>query len=79
MELEREELIKHCENTIEKLEKLDKEFGDALRLDLKRNILIFQIALGSLKAKAPCRCEHDGATYYDLSGRERCTLCGADL
>ncbi len=77
--MEREELIKHCEDTIERLEKLEKEFGDAMHLGTKRNILIFQIALDSLKAKAPCRCEHDGATYYDLSGRERCTLCGADL
>lgn len=24
-------------------------------------------------------CKHDGATYYDMSGRERCGRCGADL
>ncbi|WP_228295980.1 hypothetical protein [Klebsiella pneumoniae] len=24
-------------------------------------------------------CKHDGATYYDMSGRERCGKCGADL
>lgn len=24
-------------------------------------------------------CEHDGATFYDGSGRERCASCGADL
>ncbi|AVF88906.1 MULTISPECIES: hypothetical protein [Klebsiella] len=24
-------------------------------------------------------CKHDGATYYDMSGQERCGRCGADL
>ena len=24
-------------------------------------------------------CKHDGATYYDMSGRERCGRCGADI
>lgn len=24
-------------------------------------------------------CKHDGATYYDMSGRERCGKCGADI
>lgn len=24
-------------------------------------------------------CKHDGATYYDMSGQERCGKCGADL
>lgn len=24
-------------------------------------------------------CKHDGATYHDMSGRERCGRCGADL
>ncbi|KFD04281.1 hypothetical protein [Raoultella planticola] len=24
-------------------------------------------------------CKHDGATYYDMSGRERCGKCGGDL
>ncbi|MET6624657.1 hypothetical protein WH002_21685 [Klebsiella michiganensis] len=24
-------------------------------------------------------CKHDGATYYDMSGRERCARCGADI
>ncbi|HGW1098918.1 TPA: hypothetical protein ACNMRD_005157 [Klebsiella pneumoniae] len=24
-------------------------------------------------------CKHDGATYYDMSGRERCGKCGADV
>lgn len=24
-------------------------------------------------------CKHDGATYYDMSGRERCGRCGADV
>ncbi|HIE9462031.1 TPA: hypothetical protein ACXRWN_005067 [Klebsiella quasipneumoniae subsp. similipneumoniae] len=24
-------------------------------------------------------CMHDGASYYDMSGRERCGRCGADL
>ncbi|SXF48151.1 hypothetical protein [Klebsiella variicola] len=24
-------------------------------------------------------CKHDGATYYDMSGQERCGRCGADV
>lgn len=24
-------------------------------------------------------CKHDGATYYDMSGQERCGRCGADI
>ena len=24
-------------------------------------------------------CPHDGATYYDMSGRERCGMCGGDI
>ncbi|HHB8336475.1 TPA: hypothetical protein ACN7B3_004723 [Klebsiella pneumoniae] len=24
-------------------------------------------------------CKHDGATYYDMSGQERCGKCGADV
>ena len=24
-------------------------------------------------------CKHDGATYYDMSGRERCGRCGVDI
>ncbi|HBX8163820.1 hypothetical protein ACR2W6_00250 [Klebsiella pneumoniae] len=24
-------------------------------------------------------CKHDGATYYDISGQERCGRCGADI
>ncbi|HHZ8122637.1 TPA: ead/Ea22-like family protein [Klebsiella pneumoniae] len=24
-------------------------------------------------------CKHDGATYHDMSGRERCGRCGADI
>lgn len=24
-------------------------------------------------------CKHDGASYYDMSGQERCGRCGADL
>ncbi|HHD2092173.1 TPA: hypothetical protein ACN1KO_001056 [Klebsiella pneumoniae] len=24
-------------------------------------------------------CKHDGATYYDMSGRERCGRCGEDI
>ncbi|HFP3075112.1 MULTISPECIES: ead/Ea22-like family protein [Klebsiella] len=24
-------------------------------------------------------CKHDGATYYDMTGRERCGRCGADI
>lgn len=24
-------------------------------------------------------CQHDGATYYDMSGQERCGRCGADV
>ena len=24
-------------------------------------------------------CKHDGATYYDMSGQERCGKCGAEL
>lgn len=24
-------------------------------------------------------CKHDGSTYYDMSGRERCGRCGADI
>ncbi|HGV3449382.1 hypothetical protein POX30_01275 [Raoultella planticola] len=24
-------------------------------------------------------CKHDGATYYDMSSRERCGRCGADI
>ena len=24
-------------------------------------------------------CKHDGATYYDMSGCERCGRCGADI
>ncbi|ENQ9021059.1 hypothetical protein ACHIPF_004536 [Klebsiella pneumoniae] len=24
-------------------------------------------------------CKHDGATYYDMSGQERCRRCGADV
>lgn len=24
-------------------------------------------------------CKHDGATYYDMSGRDRCGRCGADI
>ncbi|HBW1456758.1 TPA: hypothetical protein MEH50_004919 [Klebsiella pneumoniae] len=24
-------------------------------------------------------CKHDGATYYEMSGQERCGRCGADV
>ncbi|MCW9227626.1 DUF2076 domain-containing protein [Klebsiella quasipneumoniae] len=24
-------------------------------------------------------CKHDGASYYDMSGQERCGRCGADV
>ncbi|HEO9678082.1 TPA: hypothetical protein QIM43_002280 [Klebsiella aerogenes] len=24
-------------------------------------------------------CKHDGATYFDMSGQERCGKCGADV
>ena len=47
----------------------------------------FQVALNgkSEPEQAGCRredtqiCEHDGATFYDGSGRERCASCGVDL
>lgn len=32
---------------------------------------------GKLNAATDCKC--DGATFYDASGRERCTSCGRDI
>ncbi|EHW1682685.1 hypothetical protein K2805_004506 [Salmonella enterica] len=40
---------------------------------------LFAIALAALTEPDPEECKCDGATWYDLSGRERCGMCGGDI
>lgn len=50
-------------------------------MQLSNELVMAKRRITELEAEVSAwtNCKHDGATYYDMSGRERCGRCGADI
>lgn len=77
LEFTREKLIAKAKEQIEFCRNTKITGEGRAHVDQCREL--FEIALASLNGDPTGYCQHDGATYYDMSGRERCGMCGSDM
>ncbi|MCR9028360.1 hypothetical protein NXA99_07410 [Citrobacter amalonaticus] len=79
----RERLTKILIETMALIKERSSRTGDTSGISTEVNAELFaevtRMALASLNGDPTGYCQHDGATYYDMSGRERCGICGSDM
>lgn len=75
----KEQLIERCRGEIECAQITIRNGTSDTPNAVAERLELFEIALAALNGESTGYCEHDGATYYDMSGRERCGMCGSDM
>ena len=72
-------LRKYIASLVEALEAKQPHHNGMMQLSNELVMAKRRIAELEAEVSAWTDCKHDGATYYDMSGRERCGRCGADI